>query len=122
MKEQNNHIQNNVTGSNNNVGNVNNGGNIGNNYPNNTSQEESIREVVKEIKNIFDNLSKANTMNSTTEKIAVVEKVIQNIETKPKLKTKIINSLQAGLIESLKQTLKHPATSIFIAVIEEWKK
>ena len=51
-----------------------------------------------------------------------IQKAIETIEKKPKLKEKIIKSLQAGLIETLKQTLKHPAASIFIAVMKEWKK
>lgn len=123
MEEQNNYIQNNVNGNNNNVGNINNGGNLGNTYNQNAkNQEEKIEEVIEEIQKIFNELSKTHSTNSTTEQITIVKKAVEIIESKPKLKTKIINLLQAGLIEALNQTLKHPAISIFIAVILEWKK
>lgn len=90
-------------------------------YSESNNIKNEIEEVTKEIQAIFDNLSETHPANTATEKLTLVNKAVETIEKKSELKTKIVNSLRAGLIEALKQTIKHPAIKIFTEAIKEWK-
>ena len=53
--------------------------------------------------------------------MTVAAKVVEEIESKPQLKTWIIGALKAAGTEAFKEAIDHPAVNVLFAAIEGWK-
>ena len=68
--------------------------------------------------------SYVNTPPTTTnkEKMTVVAEAVDQIESNPTLKARVINALKAGGTETLKEAIDHPLVNILMATIEGWQE
>lgn len=88
----------------------------------NTSEEQqNIAETASEIKQILQRLEQNNPNQTNSQKIMVVAKAVEEIETNPRFKKRVIGALKAGGIEAFKELINHPLVNIFMAAIDGWQ-
>ncbi|NET67835.1 MAG: pentapeptide repeat-containing protein [Moorea sp. SIO1G6] len=85
-----------------------------------SEQKQSLAEAAAEIQQLLNQLSQTNPTTTNKEKMIVVGEVIDQIETNPTLKAKVINALKAGGVEAFKEAIDHPLVNILMATIEGW--
>lgn len=87
--------------------------NITNNY-----SSSNLQESLEEIKQLIDQFSKDNPINTTTDAMKIATQVIEKIETNPTWKQRVITACQKGLLETLKN---NPIGAFVAGAIEGWK-
>ncbi|WP_198954052.1 pentapeptide repeat-containing protein [Moorena bouillonii] len=85
-----------------------------------SEQKQSLAEAAAEIQQLLNQLSQTNPTTTNKEKMIVVGEVIDQIETNPTLKAKVINALKAGGVEAFKEAIDHPLVNILMATVEGW--
>ncbi|NEP36401.1 pentapeptide repeat-containing protein [Moorena sp. SIO3B2] len=92
------------------------------NITNNLTSEptQNLAEAAAEIQQLLNQLSQNNPTTTNKEKMIVVGEVIDQIETNPTLKAKVINALKAGGVEAFKEAIDHPLVNILMATIDGW--
>lgn len=95
------------------------GGNINNYTP---QQKQNLAEAAAEIQQLLQQLEQTNPTTSTSEKMTVVAKAVDEIEKNPTLKARIIGALKSGGTEALKEAIDHPLVNILMASIEGWQE
>jgi len=85
-----------------------------------SEQKQSLAEAAAEIQQLLNQLSQSNPTTTNKEKMIVVGEVIDQIETNPTLKNKVINALKAGGVEAFKEAIDHPLVNILMATIDGW--
>jgi uncharacterized protein YjbI with pentapeptide repeats len=95
------------------------GGNINNYTP---QQRQNLAEAAAEIQQLLQQLEQTNPTTSTSEKMKVVAKAVDEIEKNPTLKARIIGALKSGGTEALKEAVDHPLVNILMASIEGWQE
>ncbi|NEO95087.1 MAG: pentapeptide repeat-containing protein, partial [Moorea sp. SIO3G5] len=83
-------------------------------------QTQSLAEAAAEIQQLLNQLSQTNPTTTNKEKMIVVGEVVDQIETNPTLKNKVINALKAGGVEAFKEAIDHPLVNILMATIDGW--
>ncbi|WP_424096855.1 pentapeptide repeat-containing protein [Moorena producens] len=87
-----------------------------------SQQTQSLAEAAAEIQQLLNQLSQSNPTTTNKEKMIVVGEVIDEIETNPPLKAKVINALKAGGVEAFKEAIDHPLVNILMATIDGWSE
>ncbi|MEJ6486930.1 hypothetical protein N0Y54_37695 [Nostoc punctiforme UO1] len=95
------------------------GGNI-TNYT--TEQRQNLAEAAAEIQQLLNQLSQAYPTATTSQKMSVVARAVDEIENNPTLKARIIGALKAGGTEAFKELIDHPLVNILLASIEGWQE
>jgi uncharacterized protein YjbI with pentapeptide repeats len=95
------------------------GGNI-TNY--NQEQKQNLAQAAAEIQQLLQQLEQTNPTTTTSEKMTVVAKAIDEIEKNPTLKARVIGALKSGGKEALKEAVDHPLVNILMASIEGWQE
>jgi hypothetical protein len=96
---------------------------IGGNITNYTSeQRQNLVEAAKEIEALLQHLQQTYPTTTTSEKMTVVARAVDEIEKNPTLKTRVIGALKAGGTETLKELVDHPLVNILLASIEGWQE
>lgn len=86
-----------------------------------TNQDNNnLLEVTEEIKNILTSLKSSYPTDTTTGKMAVATKVIEQIESNPSLKHRVINAAREGGISALEKTLDTPIGAFITGAIKGW--
>jgi uncharacterized protein YjbI with pentapeptide repeats len=85
------------------------------------SSKQNLTEAAQEIQQLLDHLSKHYPTTTSTERMMVAAKAVEEIEKNPVLKQRVIGALKAGGIEALKELVDHPAINILLATIEGWQ-
>ncbi|MBW4635406.1 MAG: pentapeptide repeat-containing protein [Iphinoe sp. HA4291-MV1] len=96
------------------------GGNINNYTP--PQQKQNLAEAAAEIQQLLQQLEQTNPTTTTSEKMTVVAKAINEIEKNPTLKARVIGALKSGGKEALKEAVDHPLVNILMASIEGWQE
>ena len=94
-------------------------------YANQTNYEtpdQNLAEAAAEIQKLLEQLSQNNPTTTNRGKMKVVAEVVDQIESNPTLKVRVINSLKAGGTETLKVAINHPLVNILMATIEGWQE
>ncbi len=86
--------------------------------PSNTN----LAEAAAEIQQLLQQLSQTYPTSTNKEKMAVVAEAVDQIESNPTLKARVINALKAGGTETLKEAIDHPLVNILMATIEGWQE
>ncbi len=86
----------------------------------NVSQD--LSKAATEIQQLLNQLSQTNPTNTKREKMVVVAEAVDQIESNPTLKAKVINALKAGGVEAFKEAIDHPLVNILMATIEGWRE
>ncbi|MEH2032195.1 MAG: pentapeptide repeat-containing protein [Nostoc sp.] len=94
------------------------GGNI-TNYS--TEQKQNLAQAAAEIQQLLNQLSQTNPTTTTSEKMSVVAKAVDEIERNPTLKARVIGALKAGGTEALKELIDNPLINILLASIDGWQ-
>ncbi|MHC5771642.1 MAG: pentapeptide repeat-containing protein [Nostoc sp.] len=95
------------------------GGNITNYNP---QQKQNLAEAAAEIQQLLNQLSQSYPTATTSEKMTVVARAVDEIESNPTLKTRVIGALKAGGTEAFKELIDHPLVNILLASIEGWQE
>ncbi|MFN6565245.1 MAG: pentapeptide repeat-containing protein [Nostoc sp. ChiSLP01] len=100
-----------------------NAGQIGGNITNyNPEQKQNLAEAAAEIQQLLNQLSQTYPTVTTSEKMSVVAKAVDEIESNPTLKARVIGALKAGGTEAFKELIDHPLVNILLASIEGWQE
>jgi uncharacterized protein YjbI with pentapeptide repeats len=95
------------------------GGNI-TNYS--TEQKQNLAQAAAEIQQLLNQLSQTYPTATTSQKMSVVAKAVDEIESNPTLKARVIGALKAGGTEALKELIDNPLINILLASIEGWQE
>ena len=88
----------------------------------NREEKEKKLAIASEIQQILEEVSKHNSMDTVSEKMAVVTKAVQHIESDPSLMQKILIVLRSGQTQALAKLLNHPTRNFVITALEELQK
>ncbi|MDZ7970421.1 MAG: pentapeptide repeat-containing protein [Nostoc sp. DedSLP03] len=95
------------------------GGNI-TNY--NTEQRQNLAQAATDIQQLLNQLSQSYPTATTSQKMAVVARAVDEIENNPTLKARVIGALKAGGTEAFKELIDHPLVNILLASIDGWQE
>ena len=87
----------------------------------NEAQKQNLADAAQEIQQLLEQLSEAYPTTTSREKNIVVGEAVDQIESNPTLKAKVINALKAGGTEAFKEAIDHPLVNILVATIEGWQ-
>ena len=88
----------------------------------NEAEQQNLAETAAEIQALLEQLSETYPTTTSGEKIIVVGEAVDQIESNPTLKTKVINALKSGGTEAFKEFIDHPLVNILMATIEGWQE
>ncbi|WP_414755292.1 pentapeptide repeat-containing protein [Anabaena sp. CCY 9910] len=94
------------------------GGNITNYNP---EQKQNLAQAAADIQQLLNQLSQTYPTATTSEKMTVVAKAVDEIESNPTLKARVIGALKAGGTEAFKELIDHPVVNILLASIDGWQ-
>ncbi|MEJ6486731.1 pentapeptide repeat-containing protein [Nostoc punctiforme UO1] len=95
------------------------GGNITNYSP---EQKQNLAEAAAEIQQLLNQLGQTYPTATTSQKMSVVAKAVDEIENNPTLKARVIGALKAGGTEAFKELIDHPLVNILLASIDGWQE
>ncbi|BAY41489.1 hypothetical protein NIES2111_58850 (plasmid) [Nostoc sp. NIES-2111] len=95
------------------------GGNITNYNP---EQKQNLAQAAADIQQLLNQLSQTYPTTTTSEKMTVVAKAVDEIESNPTLKARVISALKAGGTEALKELIGNPLINILLASIDGWQE
>ncbi|MDZ8106701.1 MAG: pentapeptide repeat-containing protein [Nostoc sp. DedQUE12a] len=95
------------------------GGNITNYNP---EQRQNLAQAAADIQQLLNQLSQIYPTATTSQKMSVVAKAVDEIESNPTLKARVIGALKAGGTEAFKELIDHPLVNILLASIEGWQE
>ncbi|MBD2459077.1 pentapeptide repeat-containing protein [Nostoc sp. FACHB-87] len=99
-----------------------NAGQIGGNITNyNPEQRQNLAQAAADIQQLLNQLSQTYPTTTTSERMTVVAKAVDEIESNPTLKARVIGALKAGGTEAFKELIDHPLVNILLASIEGWQ-
>jgi uncharacterized protein YjbI with pentapeptide repeats len=98
-------------------------GQIGGNITNyNPEQKQNLAQAAADIQQLLNQLSQSYPTATTSEKMSVVAKAVDEIESDPTLKARVIGALKAGGTEAFKELIDNPLVNILLASIEGWQE
>ncbi|MDZ8106334.1 MAG: pentapeptide repeat-containing protein [Nostoc sp. DedQUE12a] len=95
------------------------GGNI-TNY--NSEQKQNLAQAAADIQQLLNQLSQSYPTATTSQRMTVVARAVDEIESNPTLKARVIGALKAGGTEAFKELIDHPLVNILLASIDGWQK
>ncbi|MFN6571782.1 pentapeptide repeat-containing protein [Dendronalium sp. ChiSLP03b] len=93
------------------------GGNITNYNP---EQKQNLAQAAAEIQQMLNQLGQTYPTATTSQKMSVVARAVDEIESNPTLKARVIGALKAGGTEAFKELIDHPLVNILLASIDGW--
>ena len=87
----------------------------------NEAEKQNLANAATEIQQLLEQLSETYPTTTSREKNIVVGEAVDQIESNPTLKAKVINALKAGGTEAFKEAVDHPLVNILVATIEGWQ-
>lgn len=85
----------------------------------NEAEEKNLAEAAAKIQALLEQLEQTYPTNTTTEKMVVAAKAIEQIESNPTWKQKAIAAFKQG---SLKAIETHPIGAFIVGAIKGWQK
>ena len=107
------------TGTQNNVAGVVKGDMIGTQH-NYAAEQKDLAAAAAEIQQLLEQLSQTYPTTTAVEQMTVAVKAVEEIESKPKLKSRVVGALKAAGTEAFKEAIDHPVVNVFVAAIEGW--
>ncbi|MBD2683435.1 MULTISPECIES: pentapeptide repeat-containing protein [Nostoc] len=100
-----------------------NAGQIGGNITNyNPEQKQNLAQAAAEIQQLLNQLSQSYPTATTLQRMTVVARAVDEIESNPTLKARVIGALKAGGTEAFKELIDHPLVNILLASIDGWQE
>jgi uncharacterized protein YjbI with pentapeptide repeats len=95
---------------------------IGGNTTNNNQQDkQTLSQAAAEIQQLLQQLEQTYPYKNHAGKMAVVTKAVEEIESNPTLKARVISALKSSGTEAIKELVDHPLVNILMASIEGWQ-
>jgi hypothetical protein len=91
-------------------------------YIENYSSSQGLADAAAEIQRLLEQLDKTYSADTTTGKMTIATKAIEQIENDTALTQRILSALKAGGVSSLESFLNHPAASFVIGALEDWQQ
>ncbi|WP_242044953.1 esterase/lipase family protein [Anabaena azotica] len=99
-----------------------NAGQIGGNITNyNPEQKQNLAQAAAEIQQLLNQLSQIYPTTTTSQKMTVVARAMDEIESNPTLKAEVIGALKSGRTKAFKELIDHPLVNVFMAAVEGWQ-
>ncbi|MBE8992310.1 hypothetical protein [Nostoc sp. LEGE 12450] len=92
-----------------------------NNHYYNQNQKQNLAEAAAEIQQLLDQLSQNKETKTESEKLTMIAEVVDEIESNPPLKSRLVQAIKAGGSEALKDMVSNPLINIFLATIKGWE-
>ena len=89
-------------------------------YYNNAESKRILAQVAAEIQQLLEELSQTYPITTTTEQMAVATKAIQQIESNPDLKQKVINAAKEGGLAGFEKAIDNPIGALITGAIKGW--
>jgi hypothetical protein len=77
--------------------------------------------VIELLLQLLNQLSQEYSTTTVSQQMMVATKAIEEIEKKPKLKRRIIQALQSGGTEALKELVDNPVINVLLAALDGWR-
>ncbi|MEM9272108.1 MAG: hypothetical protein AAGA80_03955 [Cyanobacteria bacterium P01_F01_bin.143] len=87
----------------------------------NAAVQQDLTQSTTEIQQLLEQLSTIYPTETLTQKAVVVEKTIENIESNPTLKQKMVSAIKAMGIEAFMEAIDHPIANVLRAGIEVYQ-
>lgn len=84
--------------------------------------QTNLVEAAAEIQKLLKQLEQTNSTSTNAEKMVVVAEAVDQIESNPTLKARVVNALKTGGTEALKEAIDHPLVNILATTIEDWRE
>ena len=88
----------------------------------NEKEQKNLAEAAAEIQSLLKQLEKAYPTNTTSEKMAVAAQVINQIETNPSFKQKVIKALSEGGLAAFESAINNPVGAFIVGAIKGWQE
>lgn len=88
---------------------------------NTPEQQQKLVETANEIKILLQRLEENNPSQTNSQKMMVVAQAVEEIETNPTFKKRVVGALKAAGVETFKELINHPLVNIFMAAIDGWE-
>ena len=96
---------------------------IGGEIYNDSGQKQNLVEAAAEIQKLLDIIEQEYpSSKSVGQQTIIVGKAIEEIESNPPLKSRIIGAIREGSIEALMELIDHPTVRILKAAFEGWQE
>ena len=86
----------------------------------NETEQKNLAKTAAEIQQLLEQLSQNYPTNTTTEQMVVATKAIEQIESNPDLKQKVINAAKEGGLAAFEKALDNPIGAFSIGAIKGW--
>jgi hypothetical protein len=88
---------------------------------NNNTPQQNWAEAAVGIQGLLQQLEQTYPTNTPLEKLTVVTEAIKRIDSNPRLKVQVVNTLKQAGPEVLKELIDHPLINTFLAAVESWR-
>jgi hypothetical protein len=87
----------------------------------NEAAPQNLTEAASQIQQLLEQLDKSYPTNTTTGKMALATKAMEEIEANPTLMARVQSAIAAGGTSALESFLNHPAASFVIGALQDWQ-
>ena len=98
------------------------GDHIGTQHNYSASNRQTLAEAAAEIQALLKQLAQTEPTESTSAKMIVAAKAVEQIESNPSFKQKVVTALTAGSLKSFEAAIDHPLAAFVVGAIEGWKE
>lgn len=91
-------------------------------YNNISQSQQSLAAAAAEIQQLLDQLSKTYGIESTSDKLAITNQFMQQVEKDASFSARLLSAFKSGGVAALDQFLSSPASSFVIAALDDWQK
>ncbi|NEO23608.1 MULTISPECIES: hypothetical protein [unclassified Moorena] len=85
-------------------------------------KNQSLADAAAEIQALLEQLEKTYSTGTTKGKMMIATEAIEQIDSHPKLTSRVLSALKAGGTSALDSLLDHPAASFVIRALEDWQQ
>jgi hypothetical protein len=83
-------------------------------------ESQDLAKAAAEIQQLLNHLSQTYPTTTESEKMVLVEEVVEEIENNPSLRARVVSALRASGAAALEELINHPVNKMVIAVLEGW--
>ena len=87
----------------------------------NEAEQQNLADAVMEVQQILNQLSQTNPTETMSEKIAIANEAIKQIEANPTIQQRLINAATEGGLAVIEKAFDNPIGALFVGVIKGWK-
>lgn len=86
-----------------------------------SNHNQIVLETAADIQRLLNHVSETHPLETTQEKMIIAAEVVDEIDSDPTFKQRVISAIKAGGIVAFESMLTHPAAAITVAALEGWQ-